>query len=142
MSHVVDGEIIVKDIPSLTKAARDIGMELIPASTYKWFGRHMGDYKLPEGFTKEELGRCEYVIRIPDNKEAYEVGVVRKNGQYRLLWDFWNKGYGLMDKIGQDGEILMQAYGVRVAKKELMIAGFDIGSTEVLSDGEVLITTT
>ncbi len=82
--------------------------------TYKWFGRYMGDYPLPTGFTKEELGHCSHAIRIPGAQ--YEIGVIQKNGKWTLLWDFWQGGYGLQEKIGKNGGLLKRSYDMAKAK--------------------------
>lgn len=133
MSHVVDMECEVKDLDALEKCAPDLGMELVKASTYKWFGRHVGDYPLPEGFTKTDVGKCDYVLRIKGDREAYEVGVVkRKDGQpgYQLLWDFWAGGYGLQEKIGANGGLLKQSYSAQVTKKQMIREGYRVTTSK------------
>jgi len=34
--------------------------------SYRWYGEHVGDYPLPEGFEEHDLGRCDHVIRLTD----------------------------------------------------------------------------
>lgn len=133
MSHVADIEMEVNDLGCLKEAAKAIGLEFVEKSTYKWFGRSVGDYPLPKGFTEADLGKCKYVLQIPGNSKAYEIGVIeRKDGKpgYQLLWDFWNKGYGLEDVVGKDGGLLKQSYAVMRAKKEMLRKGYRVNTTK------------
>lgn len=126
MSHVTNMDIEVNDLDALKKAAPFLGMELVQQPTYKWYGTHVGDYPLPEGFTAQDLGKCEYALRVVGNPRAYEVGVVRrKDGKpgYQLLQDFWQGGYGLEQAIGKDGLKLKDEYGAQVALKAMLRAG-------------------
>lgn len=129
MSHVVDMKIEIRDMQALEKACSRLGLELVKnQKTYKWFGRSVGDYPVPEGFTADELGKCDHAIRVKGNAGAYEVGVVkRKDGPgYQLIWDFWQGGYGLQEKIGADGGLLKQHYAAQVAKKQLLREGYRV----------------
>ena len=81
---------------------------------FGWFGSYVGDYPLPEGFTEEDMGHCSHAIHIPGY--SYEIGVVKKNNKWKLLYDFW-KGGRLNEKVGESGGLLKQAYGI--AKTEL-----------------------
>lgn len=128
MSHVVELELEVKDLNSLSKACTKLGLELVrDQHSYKWFGRSVGDYPIPAGFKASDLGKCDHAIRIPDNKQAYEIGVVkRKDGRpgYTLLWDFWAGGYGMQAIVGNDGENLTQQYSNQLTRKKLAAKGF------------------
>jgi hypothetical protein len=91
------------DLSLLSIAAQAMGAELVKdVSTYKWYGVHVGDYPIPAGFSKEELGKCEHVIRIPDCR--YEIGVVQSkdpdNPGWVLLYDFWGPGKKLEEWLG------------------------------------------
>jgi hypothetical protein len=133
MSHVVNMQLSVDDLGSLQEAAKTLGLELVKGQTsYKWFGRFMGDAPLPEGFTKEDLGKCNHVIRLPGNDKAYEIGVVKnKSGSgFSLLFDFWAGGYGLEKAIGKDGGLLKQSYSVIRAKKEMLRKGHRVSTTK------------
>jgi len=122
MSHVTAVDLHIKDLTALRLAAKELGLELVEQKQFKWYGHHVGDYPLPAGFSKEDMGKCDYALRIPGNKQAYEVGVCkRRDGKpgYTLLWDFWQGGYGLQEAIGKDGQQLKQGYGVQIARKQL-----------------------
>jgi hypothetical protein len=122
VSHVTDLKLRIKDLLSLKRSAPALGMELVEKKQFKWYGTHVGDYPLPQGFKKEDMGHCEYVLRIKDNAHAYEVGVCKARdgkGGYVLLYDFWAQGQGLMNVIGKSGEKLKQSYAVELAKRQM-----------------------
>lgn len=142
MSHLVKMKHRVRDLEALREASKQLGLELVEKNTYNWYGTSVGDFPLPVGFTKEDLGKCDYAIRIPDNPRAYEIGVVKAKegtGGYELLWDFWNGGYGLQDKIGKDGGLLQQAYVTEVEIKEAYRNGYDV-TRSMNEKGEVVLT--
>ncbi len=144
MSHVADiPEMDIKNLEALGDAAKRLGLELVKGqTTYKWYGRHVGDFPLPAGFKASELGKCEHAIRIPGAKGAYEIGVVkRRDGKpgYQLLWDFWEGGFGLQEKIGETGGLLKQAYAIAAAKKQMLRKGFRATETKN-AKGEVFVT--
>jgi hypothetical protein len=66
MSHVAIIDLAIDDLDSLRRACSRLGLELVQQDTYRWFGYSVGDYPLPEGFTKDNLGRCQYAIRFTD----------------------------------------------------------------------------
>lgn len=124
MSHVVTSPMRFTDLDLLEATCKEMGLELVRnRKTFRWYGRHVGDYKLPEGFTKEELGKCSHVVRVKGDKEAYEVGLVApKDGSKGFLpmWDFWgHRGARLQAKVGKNCSELNQAYSVRVLQKRL-----------------------
>lgn len=144
MSHVATVDLHVKDLDALAAAAQDCGCELIRGQeSYKWFGKSVGDYPLPEGFAAQDLGKCAHAIRIPGAANAYEVGVVaRRDGKpgYTLLWDFWRGGFGLQDKIGDGAKKLRAAYAVQVAVKKLRATGARVTITK--QEGKTVIRAT
>jgi hypothetical protein len=143
VSHVVDLDVQVKDIDALRAACEATGtLELVEKSTYKWYGRHVGDYPMPAGFTKADLGKCEFAIKVKGaTRDTYEVGVVkRRDGKegYTFLYDFYAGGNGLIQALygpkhankyqawcqsGNDGkgpiQPLMKEYEAQVGTKEL-----------------------
>ena len=145
MSHVATINIEIRDLDCLAKAAKQLGLELIQnQKTYKWYGTGVGDFPLPDGFKAEDLGHCEHAIRIPGNDQAYEIGVVkRRDGQpgYTLLWDFWQGGYGMQQKVGTNGERLKQEYAAQFAVKTWQRKGFRV-NVQRKEDGHVVVRAT
>jgi hypothetical protein len=148
LSHVATIELEVKDLGALREAADALGLEFVEGQqAYRWYGSSQGDYPLPEGFTAEDLGKCEHAIRIPIDKQKpdpsfglmpYEVGVVkRRDGRpgYTLLWDFWNRGCGLQDHVGENCSRLKQEYALAVAKRQARLQGFRVVGVSTLSNG-------
>ncbi len=148
MSHVATIEIEIRDLDALARAAKRCGLEFVKdQTTYIWYGRSVGDYPLPEGFTEKDLGRCLHALRVPPSelskgqktRPPYEVGVVeRRDGKpgYMLQWDFYAGGYGLEKRVGKDCQRLRQAYGIEVAKAQAQRKGFRV-TEQVLADGSV-----
>ena len=92
MSHNEIIELEVDDLKTLANTAKRLGGQLmLNEKTYKWFGRNVGDYPLPEGIAVSDLGKCEHKIKFPGIN--YEVGVIKSKtsrGAYSLLWDFFD----------------------------------------------------
>lgn len=120
MSHVAKISTVITDLECLEAAAVACGLEFHNGQQkYRWFGRHVGDYPLPTGFKASDLGKCDHAISVPGKPRAYEVGVCKNpNGDgYVLLWDFWGRGYGLQDHVGNDCCKLLDAYNKEVTIK-------------------------
>lgn len=143
MSHVAKMKVKVLSLDALKAAAKQLGLEFIKdQKQYKWFGKHVGDYPLPEGFSKADLGNCDYALRIKDKPGAYEIGIVKnKNGKpgYTLLWDFWAGGYGLESVVGKDGQKLGQEYAVQVGLRNRLAEGYQV-ERKTDAEGNVFVT--
>jgi len=121
MSHISQIEIEIKDITALKAACTRLGLIWKEnQSSYRWYGRFMGDYPLPENVKVGDLGKCLHAIDVPGAK--YEVGVTKVNGKLTLLWDFYRAG-GLEQVIGKNGGKLIQAYAVEATKAQARRAG-------------------
>lgn len=158
MSHVATVELEVKDLECLARAATRLGLEFREGQqTYHWWGQHVGDYPVPEGFTVEDLGHCEHAIGWPGidhggknylngdsgfgDSTHYEIGVRRRRDAhgrelpgYVLLWDFMDQK--LVTQIGENGNQLKQAYAVEVALKQARLQGFSSHAVQ-RADGSV-----
>ena len=141
MSHVTTIDLVIKDLKCLEKAAKSLGLEFKNGQkTYKWWGHHVGDYPIPEGFTKDDLGKCDHAVGIPGNTSAYEIGVVgAKDGTYKLIWDFYGGGMGLQQKVGDGCGALCQQYSKEVTKKQAMMNGYTVQENK-LDDGSIELT--
>lgn len=115
MSHVTTIE--VKEsytLLSLKQMCKDMGWQWQEGQkTYRWYGKHVGDYPIPVGFTRDDVGRCDHAIGVPGAK--YEIGVVRKGNEWKLLWDFYGVG-GLQQVLGKEAGLLKQAYAMANTK--------------------------
>jgi len=118
MSHVTVIKVEFKDLDCIKAACEKLGLVFKEnQQTYKWYGRHVGDYALPAGFTKADLGKCSHAIGVKGSHTAYEVGLVKQGDHYIPMFDFWAGGYGLMDKVGKDCQKLIATYSKEVALK-------------------------
>ncbi len=143
MSHIAEVNLLVQDLAALARACQRLKLEFVPNQTsYRWYGRSVGDHPLPTGFTTEELGRCEHAIRVPGNDMAYEIGVVsRRDGKpgYVLLWDFYRGGYGLMDYVGEGACQLQQAYALEVTLQTVATMNHCVIGQTQLEDGSIVL---
>ncbi len=130
MSHICEVELEIKDLDCLAVAAQSLGLELVrDKRTFKWYGQWVGNYPMPTGFQKSEMGHCKHAIRVVGNGRAYEIGVVmRRDGKrgFTLHFDPWNGGFGLMEIVGQDAQKLLQAYSRAVVQKQAARDGFRV----------------
>ena len=140
MSHVAEISVEILDLDALEIAAKKIGMELRRRQrTYRWWGESVGDYPLPKGFTAAELGKCDHALSIPNNNQAYEIGVVRRrDGKpgWILLWDFYAGGKCLQAVVGSEAVKLRQRYAAEVAIKNARRQGFRV-TEQVGQDGKI-----
>lgn len=143
MSHVVSITTELTDLDAIKEACRVLGLTFKAGQkTYQWWGSSVGDYPLPEGFTKEDLGKCEHAIGIPGT--TWEIGLARprvapgqqaKTPGLRMLFDYfgsWGKpivaavggtpnGKGGYDNLG--GKFL-QEYAIAKATIEAKRRGY------------------
>lgn len=143
MSHVVNIDLVIKDLDALAQAAKECGLELVRnKKTYTWYGRYMSDSPLPEGFTADELGKCEHALRVIDGQPgAYEIGIVRrKDGKpgWQILFDYWAGGGGLVEKVGgNNAGKLKQRYQVAIFRREMAKKGMHV--TERMVNGKLQV---
>lgn len=76
MSHVVAIKAQLNDLETLTAAFEKLGGTVEQASSYKWWGSSVGDYPIPHGFKKADMGKCHYKVKFPG--ATYEVGIIDK----------------------------------------------------------------
>jgi hypothetical protein len=142
MSHIAQvTDLYITDLETLAVAAKSCGLELVKQDHYRWYGTSVGDTPLPLGFRAEDLGKCDYVLKVPGNRYAYEMGVVRRrDGEpgYTLLWDFWQGGYGLQERVGDGAEKLRFNYSLETTRKQCAEMGFQLFE-ETQADGSLVI---
>lgn len=146
MSHIESVDVQITDLEALKAATKRLGVEFIENKrTYNWFGRSVGDYKLPAGFTADELGKCDHVVKVPGVN--YEVGVVpSKVGKgYTLLYDFWGShgahdGEKLKEKFGAKLSKLVDAYSIEALKRKAAARGYLTRETTVKGKTALVVT--
>lgn len=117
MSFIATVDVTIKDLDSLRVAAVRCGLEF---SERKTFRAHASDSETV----------CDYVLSLPGNETAYEVGIRSAGeGRYELSYDHFMGGQGLMKHIASEGNSigagrLLQAYALEVAKKAMRRKGF------------------
>lgn len=122
MSHLCKLPLRIKRLDLLEVAAEKLGLEFRQGQeTYKWFGRFVGDTKLPDGLSVEDLGKCEHALRVKGKPGAYEIGLVSAadGDGYELLYDFWAGGRGLEQAVGHRCSKLLQRYSAEVTVETL-----------------------
>jgi len=132
MSHLTIGAVSIRDLAALETAAKEFGGTLVRnQSTYRWYGRRIGNDPLPEGIALDQLGKCSHAIRLAGVN--YEIGVVRQSdGGFRLLWDEYNSqpysndhdGHKLVEKFGQNLSKLQQSYSKHATINAARKAGY------------------
>ena len=142
MSHVATVDVNITDLDALQAACNRLGLELRRGQqTYKWFGHSVGDYPIPQGFTAEDLGKCEHAIVVPGHEDAYDIGVIkRRDGRpgFCLQWDFFAGGYGMQDRVGENCNKLAQSYAVCAASKAAQRNGFQV-QEQLRADGSIAL---
>ena len=130
MSHVVTIKTVLKDIDAVEAVCKELGLTFKENQrTYSWWGTSVGDYPLPKGFTKEDLGKCDHAIGIPGTD--WEVGVVKlRDGQegYTLIFDFFgSRGQPILQALGgEQANKFSQLYGVHVATMQAQKRGLRV----------------
>ena len=117
MSHIARIELEIKSLENLKAACKRLGLKFCEnEKSYKWYGRWVGDQPLPEGVREDDLGKCQHMIHVPGAK--YQIGIIKREGNYQLLWDNWHAG-GLENILGKNAGLLKQAYAVEAIKRNL-----------------------
>jgi len=102
MSHVTTIDLVINDLDALERAAKVCGMELKRGqTTFRWYYGN---------------DPCKHAIVLPGNTEAYEIGIVQEGATYKLLFDDYRGGHGLLTAIGERGETLLRAYAMERVK--------------------------
>jgi len=136
VSHIARIELEIKSLEDLKSACNRLGLKFCEnEKSYKWFGRWVGDAPLPEGVNENDLGKCDHMIHVPGAQ--YQIGIVKQDNKYRLLWDSWQSG-GLEKVLGKNAGFLKQAYAVETIKRESRIKGLRLRETK--KDNKIRLT--
>jgi len=130
MSHVVDGMIEVTDLEVLERVCKQLGLVFKRGQkTYKWYGMFLNDYHGEDAakyrFDPDSFGKCEHAIIVPG--AAYEIGIARdREGKLRFIYDSWEGGYGIEERLGKGAKLLIQTYAKEVTKKVMLKKGYRV----------------
>jgi len=123
VSHISKIEVEIQSLEDLKAACQELGFRFMEnQKTHKWYGTNEASEK------ETEFGKCDHAINVP--KCRYEIGVVKNDNHYNLLWDHYYTG-GLKERIGKDAGILKQAYSVQRIKREARIKGYRVVQKKV-----------
>jgi len=118
MSHITTINVEIRDLEAVKEICKELGLEFREGQrSYRWYGVSVGDYPIPTGFTKSDLGRCDHAIGIKGNSKSYEIGLVKRGDAYIPLFDFWQGGFGLEERIGPGAKKFTEAYTRAVSVK-------------------------
>ncbi len=154
MSHITTIDLMITDLDSLSKACERLGLELVLCQrTHKWYGRFVGDSRGITDVAVKDYGKCEHAIRVKGSATAYEVGLIKRTdgkAGYRLAWDYFRGGYGLVEKLSYmtatearganvaNADKLKDWYAAEVAKKQMRRQGFRVTATQQQGRVQVL----
>jgi hypothetical protein len=114
LSHISRLAVKITDCDALARACQELGVELRREQrTFRTFGGN--------------TDKCEMAIVDPQNKQAYEIGLVPlKDGTgYEVLVDHWGAGGGLYAKLGEQFGLLRQRYGICAAESRAQKDGWN-----------------
>lgn len=138
MSHIARIDLEINDLDALKAACGRLGLEFRCGQTsYAWYGEYVGDHPLPEGLTVHDLGKCDHAIHVPG--ASYEVGILKRNGKYLLLWDFWRDG-GLERILGRNAGRLKQAYAIERTRREAQRKGYRFTESKTRTGVRLVLT--
>lgn len=143
MSHVDTHHLDITDLSLMPAVAAALGGEYIQATTYRWWGRHVGDHPLPQGFAVEDMGKCVGKISFPGCD--WDVGIVpsrTRPGTYDAIYDFYgHEGQKLQQNVGANCERIKQQYGLMAMRAHCARRGIRVSETR-LPDGTIRLVAT
>ncbi len=146
MSHIVKMEAQFKSLADIVAAGERLGWVFMPGQrTYRWYGRYMADWPLPEGMRREDIGKCHHAFRVPG--ASYEVGIFQEaDGTFSLRADWYQSG-GLLRTLGvstpeEFSGRFSQAYALEATKRTLRARGKRVTEKFDKKTGSVKLTVT
>lgn len=146
MSHVVKINTRLTDLEAVKLTCAELTkitgrkVELVQGQkTYRWYGRSVEDYPLPEGFTAEDLGHCDHVIKI--DGATYDIGLARaKDGAgYVMLFDYYCQDVMLEVIGGEKANRFLQTYALNKTEREMRKIGISSLKRQVLPNGKIAV---
>jgi hypothetical protein len=150
MSHVAKINLQITNLDALANACARLGLELVKGQkTYRWYGRSVGAYRRADAVAAPD-GKCEHTIRVKGNPNAYEIGLVKRadgKAGYELVWDHWQGGYGLCEKVmygkydrrmPANADKLKDWYTAEVTRQKMSRQGFQVQAVQ--GQGKVVVT--
>ena len=146
MSHVAAVTLVIRDLPALKAACKELGLEFREnQKTWAWFGQFLNDFDGKDaayrnGIDPANYGQSEHAIRLPGCH--YEIGVVRNNkGELTLAYDFFGEGRKIRNALGAGCEKLVQHYGLNKAQMLARTKGY-ITQRKVQPNGDIKLVVT
>lgn len=125
MSHIATVNIVIKSIPALKKACEALEMVFKEdQKTFHWYYSSRGDNACVHAISTGELG-------------AYEIGVIRENDHFKLVYDAYTGQRGPEGKAGKGLCKLKKQYGLEAGTEQLLATGHLFESETVHEDGEI-----
>lgn len=126
MSHVTDIKCPIDDLAAVKAVCAELGLTFCEnQNRYRWYGSHVGDYPLPDGFTVEDLGKCVHAIKVPGCDWEIGLSVPRNGKGLRMLFDFWGPGQALSKALGgNDAREFVARYEAVRAERACAKAGY------------------
>jgi hypothetical protein len=113
MSHITEIKLEINDLNALKTAAKQLGLDFNEDQhTHRYFAN--------------QRNKCDHAISVPNSKTAYEIGVVKDGQNYKLNWDPYAGGMGLVTKVGEGAIKLKQEYAVAIAEKQARRDGYRV----------------
>ena len=146
MSHVVDCNIVIKDLEAFKAACEELGMEFrLNQKTWKWYGQWVNDYDAQDaaykaGIKPEDYGKCVHAAAVKGDSSAYELGLVKnpKGEGFLLVFDFFGtEGRALQEKIGKNASKLKSEYGLKLLEKTAKKRGYKVEGVTRSKVGQV-----
>lgn len=125
MSHTAKiPNVKVNDLDALYRAAADIGLQLVRGQkTYKTYSTQ----------------KCDHAIVNMNDRQMYELGVVKEGDHYNLMQDTFAGGRGMVGLLGgHEAPKLIQSYAAQVAVAHYTQEGWNVEKTQ-LEDGRIIL---
>lgn len=125
MSHLSKIEIQINDLQALKQACQVMGLQ---------FKENQESFAMYRGRSP-----CTHAIKVPEAR--YEIGVIQTGKTYELQCDFWSEG-GLLNRLGQNGNLIKKHYSLERVKNEAKKKRYRIQEQPIQNGTRLILTTT